>query len=346
MRSPPSHMRFIVLAAGLGLLCSCVSTTAMLDRTFYKGITWPGEPEKPRIHYLWSLRDLTGGGRITRLMGDEEVRGDTDPRYSEFLVNPQGVFVTQDEILYVTDTGAGRVSVVDLKTQKSKNIIGGRSFGLINPIGVVVDPSGNVYVTDAELRGVAVFNDRGKFKRFFTGELRRPTGIAIAPDASRIYVADTWAHRVYIYNPDGRRIGSLGDSEVPEERFDYPTHITVDREGNLYVADTLNFKVKAFSPEGDLLINFGDAGDSYIGFDKIKGIAVDSEGHIYISDSLQDMVKIYDKEGRMLLFFGERGSFYGQFSHPAGIYIDSRDRVYVADMLNRRVQAFQFLGGG
>ena len=116
--------------------------------------------------------------------------------------------------------------------------------------------------------------------------------------------------------------------------------------GELYVSDTLNFRVQYFSADGDYLGSFGLPGETYGLFDKIKGIAVDSEGNIYVTDSRQDMVKIFDRDGRMLLFFGQKGQFYGDFEHPAGIFIDSQDRIYVADSLNRRVQAFQFLGGG
>ncbi len=316
--------------------------------TMNQRIVWPGIPEKPRIQYLWSFNQVAGGeagGLLEFLAGGEDPLL-TGNRYSDYLISPHGIFVDQANKLYVTDTGAGRVNIIDLDSMKSFSILGDRGFMLGTPIGVVSDLEGNIYVADAALKRVVVFSDRGKFRRFFEGGLKRPTGLAIDTDSGRVYVADTWGHTVHVYSLEGKRLFSIGEAGEEDEKLNYPTHIALDSEGNLYVADTLNFKVKVFSPEGVLKKAFGLLGDSYASFDKIKGIAVDTDGHIYVTDSAQDLVKVFDQEGRLLLFFGGKGGFYGKFAHPAGIFIDSTDRIFVADMLNKRVQAFQFLGGG
>ena len=331
------------------VIVSCSSTSkASLDMTMNQGIVWPGIPEEPRIQYLWSLRQIAGsegGGLLEYLAGGEDL-SKAGSRYSDYLVSPHGLYVGQANKLYVTDTGAGRINVIDLDSMESLTILGDRDFMLATPIGVVADRKGNIYVSDAALRRVVVFSDKGKFKRFLEGTFERPTGLAIDTSAERIYVADTWAHVIHVHAFDGSRLFSVGEAGQGDEKLNYPTHISLDADGNLYVADTLNFRVKIFSPEGDLKKSFGLLGDSYGSFDKIKGIAVDTDGHIYVTDSAQDLVKIFDREGRLLLFFGGKGGFYGRFAHPAGIFIDSTDRVFVADMLNRRVQVFQFLGGG
>ncbi len=331
------------------VIVSCSSMSkASLDMTMNQDIVWPGIPEEPRIQYLWSLSQVAGGeggGLLEYLAGGEDLSL-TGARYSDYLVSPHGLYVGQSNKLYVTDTGAGRISVIDLESMESFNILGDRDFMLATPIGVVADLEGNIYVSDASLRRVVVFSYRGKFKRFLEGTFERPTGLAIDTSVDRIYVADTWAHVIHVYTLEGSRLFSIGEGGQGDEKLNYPTHISLDADGNLYVADTLNFKVKVFSPEGILKKSFGLVGDSYGSFDKIKGIAVDTDGHIYVTDSAQDLVKIFDMEGRLLLFFGGKGGFYGRFAHPAGIFIDSTDRVFVADMLNKRVQAFQFLGGG
>lgn len=338
--------RLLLLAAAMLVLAACAPGKAVMDRSMYKGIVWPGLPEKPRIEYLWSISQISGGGKVLEVIAGEGGFEVSDPREDIFLRKPQGVFVGENGILYVAEAGAGRVSVVDLESLESFSIQGGRQFMLATPIGVAADRDGNIYVSDAGLGRVAVFNKKGRFERFFEGAMERPTGVAIDLESSKIYVADTWAHRVYVYGLDGKRRLAIGGEGEAEENLHYPTHIALGPGGNLYVADTLNFKVKVFGPAGGLLRAFGIIGDSFRSFDKIKGIAVDTEGHIYVTDSAQDMVKIFDQDGRLLLFFGEKGTFYGEFSHPTGIFIDRSNRIYVADMLNRRVQAFQYLGGG
>jgi len=327
---------------------SCVPSKAAIDRTMADGIIWPGPPEKPRIKYLWSMRFVSGGeggSRFLRLVAGETDHDVSDPRYSDTLIAPHGVFVDGRENLYVADPAAGRVSVINLKTMDSYNITDAGSEDLAAPIGVVASPDGRIFVSDADRARVAAFNEKGKFMKSFEGEMKRPTGLALDAGRGVVYVADTWAHVIYKYSIEGARLGSIGrKGSAPGELY-YPTHIFADDKGFLYVADTLNFRIQIFDPEGKLVKAFGVIGDSFDTFDKVKGIAVDTEGHIYVTDSAQNMVKIFDREGRLLLFFGEPGRFYGQFDLPAGIFIDSRNRVYVADNMNMRLQVFQFLGG-
>lgn len=325
---------------------SCSTSKAQIDFTFSEGILWPGAPERPRIKYLWSLRRVSGSpegvGKVVRVIAGEGAAGEV---FGDFLTRPHSVYVDESETLYITDTGSFRVNVIDLKTMKSFVVDKAGRLPLLFPIGVVADRQGRIYVSDADMGKVAVFNKKGKFLSFFEGDFKRPTGMAINLENDLLYVADTWDHSVHIYNMHGKRLGSIGQRGEGPGRMNYPTHISVDREGFIYVSDTLNFRVQVFTPSGRLFNSFGLVGDSFDSFDKIKGISVDSEGHIYIVDSAQDMVKIYDRDGNMLLFFGREGHFYGDFFLPAGMHIDVSDRIYVSDSLNGRVQAFQFIGG-
>ncbi len=339
---------FVLLAAACVLAFSaCAHPKASIDYTLSEGIIWPGPPAKARVKYLWSLWRVKGaekrGRMLSLLVGGEEY--ETDPRESSLLVNPHGVFVDERGVLYVTDTGALRVSVVDLNTMDSFDIqkMGEAYFSA--PIGVAAGADGRIYITDADVAAVGIYNEKGKFQKTFEGGFKRPTGIGLDNAAGRIYVADTWAHLVHVHDLDGRRLGSIGQRGEGPGRLNYPTHVAVGGDGLLYVSDTLNFRVQVFTPEGGLVSSFGVAGDAYHSFDKIKGIAVDRGGHVYVADSAQDMVKIFDRQGRLLLFFGQKGRIPGEFYLPAGLYIDGEDRIFVSDSLNGRVQVFQFLGG-
>lgn len=340
--------RYILAVLAALLLVSCAPSKAAIDYTMSEGIIWPGPPEKPRIKYLWSLRFLAGGEGTNQFI--KFVAGDvdydiSDPGNSDVLIYPHGVFVDSKDVLYIADSGAARISVINLNTMDTFNITMARGIHLAAPIGVVASTDGKIYATDADLAAVAIFNEKGKFMKFFEGKFKRPTGLAINQSEGLIYVTDTWAHTIYVYGLDGTRRGAIGQRGEGPGKLNYPTHVFVDKDGLIYVSDTLNFRVQIFRPSGDLVNSFGVIGDSFDTFDKIKGIAVDTEGHIYVADGAQNMIKIFDKEGRLLLFFGEKGSFYGNFDLPAGIFIDSNNRIYVADSLNMRLQVFQFLGG-
>jgi DNA-binding beta-propeller fold protein YncE len=92
-------------------------------------------------------------------------------------------------------------------------------------------------------------------------------------------------------------------------------------------------------------VTFGTHGDGSGDFAQPKGIGVDGDGHIYIADAAFNRVQIFDAEGSFLLAIGREGTGAGEFLLPSGVFV-AGDRIYVADSYNRRVQVFEFLGGG
>ncbi len=335
------------MAAIMSALVACAPTKARVDYTYSGGILWPGGDQPPRIRYLWSLSRISGATDegVLDLIAGGEVEESEDLMFLNMLQRPHSVFVDRSNRLYITDPGAGRVSVVDLNTMDSFQIDSFLEIPFSEPIGVATLPDGRIVISDPDLKLVGFFRKDGMFEKFLRGQFRRPTALAIDVQNEIIYVTDTWEHTIYKYDWQGNQVGSIGEYGEEPGQFSYPTHIAVDGQGLLYVADTLNFRVQVLTPAGEPVTVFGLPGDIYGRFDKIKGIAVDTEGHIYIADSLLDMIQIFDREGRLLLFFGEKGNYYGQFMHPTGIFIDSSNRIFVADALNRRVQVFEFLGG-
>lgn len=330
----------------LFLLFSCAPsfTISRIDTTASGGILWPGEPEKPKIRYLWSLQQVNyieGKSVKDIILGSDNPN---DPRESPILMRPQGIYVDQKRY-YIADPGAGRVTVIDRKDMKTFHIIYADAEELQYPISVVSDEGGNIYVSDPELRKVIKYRSDGKFITYFKGEFLRPAGLAIDRLRNVIYVADTLSHKIYMHSASGERLGEIGRRGDGDGEFNYPGYLFVDRNGYLYVSDSLNFRIQIFGPDGKFIKKFGEPGDAYHTLDKPRGVAVDTEGHIYVVDTAKDMIKIFDSDGRILLFFGEKGHEYGKFYLPTGIFIDKDNIIYVADTINMRIQAFQFLGG-
>jgi len=80
--------------------------------------------------------------------------------------------------------------------------------------------------------------------------LERPAAVAYDEGNGRLYVADSAGHRVAAYGPDGARLLSWGSRGIGDGEFNHPTHLALDRAGNLLVTDALNFRVQAFDREG------------------------------------------------------------------------------------------------
>jgi len=332
------------------VLTSCAPPKAYIDKKAMRQIIWPGPPERPRIQYLWSASHIATReegrkkGLIDLILGNvpEDV---TDPRASNVLMRPYSIFHDSKDKLYITDPGAYRVTVIDLKTRDVLNIFGAEDEEFLSPIGVVSDLSGRIYISDAELKKVFAFNEKGKYLFRLEGEFKRPTCMAIDTKNSKIYLSDTLEHRIYVYSLEGKRLGSIGAHGSMPGEFNFPTHLSVDKEGMLYVNDAMNFRIQILDGDGKFMGSVGSLGDDYGSLDKPKGIATDSEGNIYIVDSIKDTVKIFNRKGDLLMFWGVKGQKYGEFYLPSGIFIDQKNTIYVADTYNQRVQAFQFIRG-
>lgn len=305
---------------------------------------WPAPPADARIAFLkaFSRPEHLGieKGPLQRLadllFGASEVR----------LVRPMAV-VTAGNVLYVADPGAKGVHRFEQAEGRYALLRAEGDKPLASPVGLARGGDGEVYVADSALRRVFVIRPGAKFASplALQADLRQPTGIAADPANGRLFVVDTAAHRVLVFNRDGTLASSFGRRGAGDGEFSYPTFAWRDSGGKLYVTDSLNFRVQIFDAEGAFAGKFGRVGDGTGDSARQKGIASDRYGHLYIVDSLFHAFQIFDSSGRFLLAVGEPGAGRGEFWLPTGIFISEDDTIYVADSYNRRIQVFRYIGG-
>lgn len=332
-------LRKTVLGSGLLLLAACAAPGPPPSPP--PPLVWPPQPEPARIRYVGSIArpdDLEIRKSWLKKLW-EVIVGGTEAQ----VLRPYGLWVDHEGRLYVADSAARVVHIFDPKARSYRAVerIGSRRFEM--PIGVAVAPDGTLYVSDSELRTVAAIGRNGKLLREFGRDLGRPTGLALSPGGDRVYVVDTVNHQVAIFDPGGKRLGSIGRRGTGEGEFNFPTNVAVDRGGFVYVTDSMNFQVKIFAPDGRPVGKFGQLGDGTGDFSRPKGIGVDSDGHVYVVEGLHDVFQILDRQGRFLLAVGGTGTGPGNFWLPTGLHIDREDRIYVADSYNNRVQVFQYV---
>ncbi|MBI5562215.1 MAG: 6-bladed beta-propeller [Deltaproteobacteria bacterium] len=330
---------FALLAAALS---GCATAQFHEDRTQPKGLIWPRPPAPARIQYLGMIerpQDIgANSGFFSRLANFVFGAKVND------ILKPYGVTGDSADRLIVADTGLKRVHVFDIKEKDYTYI---ESYGdelLASPIAAAVDGSDNIYITDSVLGKVLVFTPSGKPRTEFKAGAR-PTGIAIDKTAGRVYVSDTAAHSVGVYDLNGGLVKTMGHFGAGLGEFNHPVDLFVDPAGDLYVNDTINYRVQIFDNAGAFLTQFGRHGDGTGDFGMPKGVSADNEGNVYVVDAVFDTVQIFNRDGTFLLNFGSVGSDAGAFWLPSGIYIDRSGKIYVADTFNRRVQIFEYLGG-
>lgn len=307
-------------------------------------MVWPEPPAQPRIAFVkaFSSAEDLGIGKSFLEWLTELFAGRRDAR----LVRPMAV-VAEGGVLYVADPGVRGVHRFDQAGGRYAQLRLDGNKALPSPVGLARGPGGKVYVTDSALAGVFAIGPESEAAApvALQHPLRQPTGIAFDPAAGRLYVADTQAHQVLVFNPDGTLHASLGGRGEGDGEFNYPTLLWRDARGRLYVTDSMNFRVQIFDAEGRFLAKFGRQGDAGGDMARQKGIATDHYGHIYVVDALFHALQVFDDSGRLLLSVGGLGHGPGEFWLPTGLFIGEGDTLYIADSYNKRVQVLRYVGG-
>ena len=305
-----------------------------------KDLTWPPPPAAPRIRYVQSLSgpaDLrirqSFWGRAFGVLAGRSQRA--------MLARPFGIALDKDDNLLLADTSANAVYWFDVvhHTASRWDKIG--PYGLVSPVAVARHQD-TFYVADSALPAVLAFDAKGRCRFALTNDLERPAGLAIL--GGNLFVADAGAHRIMVFDLQGRPLRHFGRRGTGPGEFNFPTHLAADPKGRLLVTDSMNSRVQILDQEGNPVGVIGSAGDGPGHFSRPKGVAVDSLGHVYVADALFDNIQVFNLDGQLLMHFGEAGQQPGEFWLPGGIAIGRNNRIYVADTYNRRVQIFQYVG--
>ncbi|HEY8369003.1 MAG TPA: NHL repeat-containing protein, partial [Thermodesulfobacteriota bacterium] len=123
---------------------------------------------------------------------------------------------------------------------------------LAGPSAVAVDRAGRVWVAEPQADRVIRLPDRAaSTPRVATpeGALRRPLGLAAAPDGT-LLVADTGNHRIVRLAPDGRIVATYGGPGDDPGEFERPAAVAAAPDGTFLVADTGNHRVQRLDAAG------------------------------------------------------------------------------------------------
>ncbi|MFI5195159.1 MAG: SMP-30/gluconolactonase/LRE family protein [Chitinophagales bacterium] len=121
----------------------------------------------------------------------------------------------------------------------------------INGNDLVVAANGNIYVTapDGTERPSKLFLIRPNGEKLVVDEgLKFANGLALTPDQTQLYVAESASHWLWIYSirPDGTLINKqhFGWLHVPDtDENAWPDGLRCDRDGRVYVATRLGIQV-------------------------------------------------------------------------------------------------------
>jgi DNA-binding beta-propeller fold protein YncE len=201
------------------------------------------------------IRKVSAAGIITTIAGNGIAGGlgDEGPAREAQLWFPRGLaFEQQTGNLYIADTGTNRVRVID-------------SQGVIHAIAGTGEPG-----------------DTGDGNSSPRAQLNGPTGLAIDPKTSILYIADGTNHRVRKVTPDGLISTVTGTAAA----LSLPVAIAIDDRGDVFVADAGNNRVLRIDAGGTITT----IAASGMVLNQPLGIAVDSSGYVFVADTYNDRV--------------------------------------------------------
>jgi DNA-binding beta-propeller fold protein YncE/Flp pilus assembly protein TadD len=171
------------------------------------------------------------------------------------------------------------------------------------------------------------------------GQFRQP-GRVVVDDMGRLYVADTYNHRIQVFSRDSQFLQAFGVEGTQPGALSRPKGLAWGPNHLLYVADTGNHRLQAFDRHGNAVMVLGSFGNQPGQFNAPEGITVDTENTLYVADTQNHRVQKLAPDGRFLLSWGRSGSGRGEFLEPSDIALDPEGGVLVVDTQNHRVQAF------
>lgn len=208
----------------------------------------------------------------------------------------------------------------------------------IRPTGVAARGS-VIYVADPGAQALWVLDPQGsRFRRIREAGGQRlisPVAVALGAD-DRIYLADSFLGRVFVFDANGHLKGTIADANLRR-----PAGLAYDAGSDrLYVADSAAHRVWIFAGDGRPVGGIGQRGTGNGEFNFPTHVALDREGTLSVTDSLNFRLQMFEAHGSFIGQFGRHGDSSGDFGMPKGVALDSEGHIYVVEALFDAVQIF------
>jgi DNA-binding beta-propeller fold protein YncE len=294
--------------------------------------------------------------------GSGDSRFTAEPNFS----GPAGIEVDACGYVFVSDHNNNRIQkfTSDGTFVTMWGWSGNDGGEFARPVGVAADGKGRVFVADRDNHRIQRFAPSTQditylFSKTWgafgstDGAFSSPMNLAVDPTTGTVYVADTFNHRIQVFNASGtfqRKWGAFGSGDG---QFSSPRGLVV-HENEVYVADQHNHRIQVFSPTGVFKRKWGSNGNANGQLSQPLAVAVDpNTDEVYVAEFGNHRIQKFAKNGTFLRGIGHGTTWTGAapspaasnlnrwFNGPAGVAVD-RDSgdIYVADYHNNRIQKF------
>jgi len=253
------------------------------------------------------------------------------------LASPQGISLA-GERLYVAESDAGSISVfmLDGALDSEYSVPVPEDGVQPYPSDVAALPDGRIFVVDtANERVVGMDTESAGEAEIVFGAsggdaLGQPTAVVagVVGDSVEVFVADSSAHTINVYAPDGEFLRSIGADLDPALTFVGAMALS---PGELYLADSNAGRVLVVDPSDGTLIRVLDTRMRLP-----RGIALAPDGRVFVCDSFERTVEVFSVDGGRIDVIGAESTVGyesgGSLSAPRGaVWVDDDSRLYVTD---------------
>ncbi|CAF4014208.1 unnamed protein product [Rotaria sp. Silwood1] len=273
------------------------------------------------------------------------------------LDRPYGLYVDDDQTIYVADRWNHRIVEWKSGATNGKVVAGGNGSGngahqLNCPLDVIIDKESDSLI----------INDRGNI-RVVRWPRRNGTsgetiisniscGGLIMDDNGYLYVVDQGKHEVRRYkigDTQGTVVTGGNGQGNGLDQLSNPQWLFVDRDHSVYMSDYKNDRVMKWEEGGKQgIVVAGDQGEenSLTQLYYPEGVVVDQLGTVYVTDKGNHRIMRWPKgatQGSIIVGGNGQGAQPNQLNYPIGLSFDRHGNLYVVDHQNNRVQKFSIV---
>ncbi|CAF4902833.1 unnamed protein product [Rotaria sp. Silwood1] len=268
------------------------------------------------------------------------------------LSDPLGLYVDDDQTIYVADTSNHRIVEWKRGATSGQVVAGGNGQGsgdhqLSNPRDVIIDKErDSLIICDYSNRRVVRWPRRNGTSGETIISNIDCMGLTMDENGS-LYVTDDVKDEVRRYrrgesqgtvvaggNGSGNRLDQLSD----------PSYVFVDRDHSVYVSDWRNDRVMKWmegAKQGIVVAGGQGQGNGLTQLSGPQGVVVDQLGTVYVADLGNDRIMRWPKgatQGSVIVGGNGSREQSNQLNGPIGLSFDRHGNLYVVDWGNHRVQ--------
>lgn len=283
------------------------------------------------------------------------------------LSSPEDLFIDEDNILYIADTGNRRIVKYDIARGEVAGELTSSEFTA--PRGVYVTREGDIYVADSGTKAVLIFNRdfelTGKLGRpdapIFADTNYEPKRVAVDGGGNVYLIGEGVYNGVIQLAKTGEFLGyfAVNDADLTfSQRLQQLlftraqlanlvdvnptvfTNVFVDRSGIVYTATsgTNRNGMKKHSTNGGNMFK-----SDVWSYDSLTDLYVDGSGLIYTC-SFEGYINIYSKSGEEIFSFGSYVTtvdISGLFTSLPSIAVDADGNIWAVDGSKGYLQSFK-----